>query len=73
MKNTTMLEIAINGREVIAYVDGLYAPRNKNSNLYKSIVSAGYTPEDIGVKIDIAIGSHRQRGTEGFKMAIVKK
>ena len=68
MKKTTMLEIAINGREVIAYVDGLYAPRNKNSNLYKSIVSA-----DIGVKIDIAIGSHRQRGTEGFKMAIVKK
>ena len=69
----TMLDEAINGREVIAYVDGLYAPRNKNSNLYKAIIAAGYTPDDIDVKIDVAIGAHRQRGTEGWKMAIVKK
>ena len=68
----TMLDAAINGRKVIAYVDGLYAPTNKNSNLYQSIIKAGYTPQDIGTKIDVAIGAHRQRGTEGWKMAIVE-
>lgn len=73
MKKTTMLERAINGREVVAYVDGLYAPRNKNSNLYKAITAAGYTPDDIGTRICIAVGAHRRHGTEGWKMAIVKK
>lgn len=68
----TMLEKAINGREVIAYVNGLFTPYNKNSNLYKAIVRAGYTPYDIGKSIEIAVGAHRQRGTEGWKMAIVK-
>lgn len=63
MKNTK-LDNAINGRKVITYADGLYAPKNKNSNLYKAIVAAGYTPEDIGETIDIAIGAHKQRGTE---------
>lgn len=68
----TLLETAINGREVIAYVNGLFTPYNKNSNLYKAIVRAGYTPYDIGKSIEIAVGAHRQRGTEGWKMAIVK-
>lgn len=67
----TKLDNAINGRKVIAYVGGLYAPTNKNSNLYKAIVASGYTAEDIGKTIDIAIGAHRQHGTEGWKMAIV--
>ena len=69
----TMLDEAINSREVIAYVNGLYAPAKKNSNLYKAIISAGYTPEDIGTKISVAVGAHRRHGTEGWKMAIVKK
>lgn len=69
----TMLDRAINGRKVIAYVNGLCAPRNKNSNLYKAIVKSGYTVDDLGVRISIAIGAHRQHGTEGWKMAIVKK
>ncbi len=68
----TMLDKAINGREVITYVDGLYAPHNKNSNLYKAIIAAGYTPDDIGGKIAIAIGAHRRHGPDGWKMAIVK-
>lgn len=68
----TMLNEAINGREVLAYVDGLDAPYNKQSNLYKAIVKCGYTPDDIGKSITVAIGAHRRRGTEGFKMAIVK-
>ena len=67
----TMLEKAINGRKVIAYVNGLYAPTNKNSNLYKAIIAAGYTPDDIGEKIDVAIGAHRRHGPDGWKMAIV--
>lgn len=68
----TMLERAINGREVVAYVNGLIAPSTKTSNLYKAIVSNGYTPEDVGTKIDIAIGAHRRSGADGWKMAIVK-
>lgn len=70
---TTMLDRAVNGRKVIAYVDGLYAPRNKNSKLHKAITAAGYTPDDIGKQISVAIGAHRQHGTEGWKMAIVEK
>lgn len=68
----TLLERAINNREVIAYVDGLYAPQNKNSNLYKAITTAGYTPDDIDTRISIAVGAHRRRGTEGWKMALLK-
>lgn len=68
----TMLDKAINGRNVIAYVNGLNAPTNKNSNLYKAITKAGYTPDDIGKTIDIAIGAHRRNGPDGWKMAIVK-
>lgn len=67
----TKLDNAINGRKVVDYVEGLYSPTNKNSNLYKAIVASGYKAEDIGKTIDIAIGAHRQRGTEGWKMAIV--
>lgn len=67
----TMLDRAINGRQVITYVDGLYAPKNQNSNLYKAIIQAGYTPDDIGHNIDVAIGAHRQRRTQGWKMALV--
>lgn len=69
----TMLDRAINGREVVAYASGLCAPRNKNSNLYQAIVASGHTVDDLGVSISIAIGAHRRRGTEGWKMAIVKK
>lgn len=67
-----MLDKAINGREVIKYVEGLYAPYTKSSNLYHAIIACGYTPNDIGKKIDIAIGAHRMRGTEVWKMVIVK-
>lgn len=72
MKKKTMLEKAINGRTIIAYVNGLYAPKNKNSNLYKAITATGYTVDDIGTRIAIAVGAHRRRGTEGWKMAIVE-
>lgn len=72
MKRTTKLQEAIGNRKVIAYVNGLYAPKNKNSNLYKAIILAGYTPNDIGTKIDVVIGAHRRHGTEGWEMAIVE-
>ena len=72
MKNT-MLDRAIAGRKVVAYVDGLNAPRNKNSNLYTAITAAGYTVDDLGTRISIAVGAHRRRGTEGWKMAIVER
>lgn len=68
----TKLEEAIAGREVIAYVNGQYAPHDKRSNLYKAITAAGYTPDDIDVSIDVAIGAHRRSGPDGWKMAIVK-
>lgn len=69
----TMLDRAINGREVIAYVSGQIAPYDKRSNLYKSIIAHGYKPEDIdnGI-IDIAVGAHGYNYSDGFKMAIVK-
>lgn len=73
MKRTTMLDRNIADRKVIAYVSGLYAPYNKNSNLYKAITASGYSPDDIGTRISIAIGAHRRRGSEGWKMAIVQR
>jgi hypothetical protein len=66
----TMLENAINERQVVSYVDGQYTVR-KGSNLYHAIMLAGYTPADIGQKIDIAIGARRQYRTMGYHMAIV--
>ena len=71
MKNT-ILTNKINNRKVIAYVDGQYAPRTKCSNLYHAIIANGYSPDDIGKTIDIAIGAKRQYATMGNKMAIVK-
>lgn len=71
MKNT-ILNNAINGRKVIAFVNGQNAPKTKTSNLYKSIIMSGYTPEDIGTKIDIAVGARRQNISMGYKMAIVQ-
>lgn len=68
----TKLDNAINGRSVISYVNGLISPHNKCSNLYHAITAAGYTPDDLGNKIDIAVGAHRRYATEGWKMAIVK-
>lgn len=68
----TMLERAINGREVIAYVDGQPRPYNKNSNLYKAIISHGYKLSDLDSKIAVAVGAHKRFGADGFKMAIVK-
>lgn len=68
----TMLDKAIAGRKVLCYVNGLYAPRNKQSNLYKAILKAGYTPDDIGKDIDVAVGAHRRNYSDGFKMAVVK-
>ena len=68
----TMLEQAINGRPVICYVNGLVSPWAKNSNLYHAMVNHGYTPDDIGVKIGIAIGGRRgQSRRDGYHMAIV--
>lgn len=71
MKRRTKLEEAIAGREILGYVNGMYTPRDKRSNLYKAIVKLGYSPDDIGKKIDVVIGAHRRYGTEGWKMAIV--
>lgn len=68
----TMLDKAINGRKVLAYVEGQFSPTAKNSNLYKAIICSGYTPDDIGTKIDIAVGARRQHRTEGYKMAVVE-
>jgi hypothetical protein len=68
----TMLDEAVNDRKVIAYVNGLYAPKTKTSNLYRAIIKNGYTPNDIGKKIDVVIGAHRYNYSDGWKMAIVK-
>ena len=66
----TLLEDAINGREVLAYVNGKYS-LYPNSKLYKAIKQIGFSIEDIGKSIDIAIGARREHYTEGYKMAIV--
>jgi len=71
MKNT-ILTNAINGRIIVAYVNGQNAPRTKCSNLYRAIIANGFTPDDIGKTIDIAIGAKRQHKNDGRKMAIVK-
>ena len=69
----TMLERAINNREVITYVNGQPTPYNKRSNLYKAIHEEGYTLDDLEAgRISIAIGAHRRNYSDGFKMAIVK-
>ena len=67
-----MLKRAIAGRTVIAETSGQIAPWNKNSNLYKAITAAGYTPDDLGKRISVAIGAHRRNYSDGFELAIVK-
>lgn len=57
-----MLERAIAGRTVLRYVRGMYAPWTKSSNLYHAIIACGYTPDDIGKSIDIAVGGLRTPG-----------
>lgn len=71
-KRETMLDRAIAWREVISYVNGLYAPKNPRSNLNRAIRAAGYTADDIGKTIDVAIGAHRRNGPDGWRMAIVR-
>ena len=46
----------------IEVVGGLLAPENKCSNLYKALKRAA-----IG---EYVVGGHRQRGTEGFWIAV---
>lgn len=73
MPRITMLECAIAGRTVLRYVRGMYAPRTKSSNLYHAIIACGYTPDDIGKTIDIAVGGRcGQAWRDGYHMAIVK-
>lgn len=71
IKRPTKLEKAIAGREVLAYVDGKYNLRHRKTNLYKEIIALGYTPNDVGKTIDIAVGAQVGTG-KGYRMAIVK-
>lgn len=73
MSRVTMLDRAIAGRTVLGYADGMYAPMTRCSNLYRAIIACGYTPDDIGKTIDIAVGGRRGRTwRDGYHMAIVK-
>ena len=68
----TILDRAIAGRKVITYVNGMYSPYNKRSNLYKAINKAGFTLDHLNEGIiDIAIGARRRTRRKGYKMAVV--
>lgn len=68
----TMLDRDIAGRRVFAFVDGMYAPYTHQSHLYQTIRDLGYTPDDIGVKIDIAVGGRAGKAwRDGYHMAVV--
>lgn len=71
MRGYRLLEKAISGREVVEYVEGRYV-FSKRSNLYKAIITNGYSLNDIGAKIEIVVGA-KTKNINCFKMAIVKK
>lgn len=66
----TKLQTAVGSRRVVALVDGKYS-LTPNSNLYRAIVSAGYSVHDVGRTISVVCGARRRRLSEGYKMAIV--
>lgn len=70
-KRMTMLDRAIDGRQVLAYVNGQYSTAPQ-SNLSHALRDLGLAWEDEGTKFSIAVGARRRYRTEGVKMAIVK-